>query len=186
MIRFLLVSILFTFAGSAWPDDVSDAIEQASDLYENGDTQQAISQLEFAAQLIRQQRGSGMQAFLPEALDGWTAEDASSTAAGAAMFGGGTAVERSYTDGSQRVKISMLTDSPMMQAFMMMFSNPAMVSAQGGKLQMIAGQRALVKPDGVTIVLQNTYLIQIDGNASQEDYIAYAGAVDFDGLKDFD
>ena len=50
---------------------------------------------------------------------------------------------------------------------------------------MIAGQRALVKPDGVTIVLQNTYLIQVEGSASEEDYVAYAGAVDFAGLQSF-
>ena len=83
------------------------------------------------------------------------------------------------------VTISILTDSPMMQAFMMMFSNPAIISAQGGTLQMIAGQRALVKQDGVTIVLQNTYLIQVEGSASKEDYIAYAGAIDFAGLRTF-
>ena len=185
MHRVFATLMLFTLASSAWADDVIDAIDQATDLYSNGQTQQAISQLEFAAQLIRQQRGRGIQAFLPEPLDGWSAEDANSSSAGAALFGGGTAVERSYSDGSNNVTIRILTDSPMMQAFMMMFSNPVIVSAQGGTLQMIAGQRALVKPDGVTIVLQNTYLIQVEGSASEEDYVAYAGAVDFAGLQSF-
>ena len=185
MYRVFAISILFTIACSAWGDDVIEAIEQATDLYESGQTQQAISQLEFAAQLIRQQRGSGLQAFLPEPLEGWSAEDANSSTSGIALFGGGTSVERSYSDGSKNVTIRILTDSPMMQAFMMMFSNPAIASAQGGALKMIAGQRALVNPDGITIVLQNTYLIQVEGNASSEDYVAYAGAIDFAGLRIF-
>ena len=61
-----------------------------------------------------------------------------------------------------------------------------MAASQGGSLQSIAGQQALVQPEEVTIVFQNTYLIQVQGNgATQDDLIAYAGAIDFDALADF-
>jgi hypothetical protein len=133
--------------------------------------------------MIRQQRGQGIQAFLPEPLDRWSVGDTSANTSGASIFGGGTAIEREYSNGSSTVTIRILTDSPMMQTFMMMFSNPMMLTAQGGSLQMINGQQAVVKPDGIMMVVQNTYLIQLEGSASIEDMTAYAEGIDLDGLK---
>ena len=180
-----LVCLGFTGGASAWADDVTDAVDQALALYADGQTQQAIAQLEFAAQLIRQQRGSGLQAYLPQPLSGWDAQAAESQSAGAAMFGGGTTATRDYSKGSSDITISIITDSPMMQSMMMLFSNPMILASQGGQLQMINGQQALVKEDGVTMVIQNTYLITIEGQASQADFVAYANAIDIDGLKNF-
>ena len=135
--------------------------------------------------MIRQVRGDELMAFLPEPLDEWTAGDATSASAGAAMFGGGTTVERTYHKGSKTVTARIITDSPMMQAMMMLFSNPIILASQGGSLQMIGGQQALVKPDGVTIIQNNTYLLQVDGDAQQADYVEYASGYDFDGLQTF-
>ncbi len=184
--RFIIAALVL-IATPVWADDVTDAIDQARDLYDDGQTQAAITQLEFAAQLIRQARGAGLQAFLPDALDDWTAEPPQSQSAGAAMFGGGTTVSRSYAKGSSNVEISIITDSPLLQSMMMMFSNPAMLAAQGGQLQMIQGQQAVLQANngGVMMVLNNTYLIQVQGNATDADYLAYANAIDIAGLLAF-
>ncbi len=184
--RFIIAALVL-LAAPVWADDVTDAIDQARDLYDDGQTQAAITQLEFAAQLIRQARGTGLQAFLPDALDDWTAEAPQSQSAGAAMFGGGTTVSRSYTKGGNNVEISIITDSPLLQSMMMMFSNPAMLAAQGGQLQMIQGQQAVLQANngGVMMVLNNTYLIQVQGNATDADYLAYANAIDIAGLLAF-
>lgn len=177
--------VLATASTAARADDVTDAIAQATTLYNDGQTQQAVTQLEFAAQLIRQQRGNDLAAFLPEPLDGWTAQAASANSAGAAMFGGGTTVERNYTQGNSNITVRIVTDSPLLSSMLMMFSNPMLMAAQGGTLQMIGGQQAVVKPDGVTMVVQNTYLIQVDGNATQDLFVAYANAIDYAGLQSF-
>ncbi|MDZ7582039.1 MAG: hypothetical protein U5R30_16000 [Deltaproteobacteria bacterium] len=68
---------------------------------------------------------------------GWKAEDAKSQSMGSAMFGGGVAAERSYVKGDSRVNVTIITDSPMMQAMMMMFSNPMMATSDGGKQEKI-------------------------------------------------
>ena len=179
------IIILLVLSPISRADDVTDAIDQAKALYEAGDTQAAITQLDFAAQLVRQHRGAGLQDYLPEPLDGWDAEDAESQSAGAAMFGGGTTAARNYTNGNQNVNVAIITDSPLLQSMMMLFSNPMILASQGGQLKMINGQQALVKPDGVTMVVNNTYLIQIDGNASPADFQAYASGIDIAGLKQF-
>ena len=184
-LRNCAVVALGLLALTARADDVTDAIDQARDLYDDGQTQAAITQLEFAAQMIRQARGASLAAFLPEPLDGWTAEAADVQSAGAAMFGGGTTVARSYQQAGQHVTISIITDSPLLQSMLMLFSNPVLMASQGGQLQMIQGQQALVKPDGVTMVLNNTYLVQVNGGASAADFVAYAGAIDLPGLLAF-
>ena len=103
------------------------------------------------------------------------------------MFGGGTTVSRSYSREGNSVEISIITDSPMLQSMMMMFANPAILAAQGGQLQMIQGQQAVLQPDGggVTMVLNNTYLVQVQGSAADADYLAYANAIDIAGLLAF-
>ena len=166
-------------------DDVTDAIEQASTFYDAGKTMEAINQLDYAAQLIRQARGNALEDFLPEPLAGWSAEEAESASAGSAMLGGGTTVSRNYTRGGATVSVSFVTDSPMLSMFMGFMSNPMIASSQGGKLQTIGGQQAMVNPEGVTMVVANRFLIQVQGSAEQADKIAYAKAINFDGLLSF-
>lgn len=179
--------LLLALATPTWADDVTDIIGKATALYKEGKTQQAVSQLEFAAQMIRQQRGSDMQSVLPEPLDGWTAEEASSSSAGAAMMGGGTTISREYRKGDDSLTISIITDSPMMQGMMAMFSSPMMAAAQGGKLKMINDNQALINEDGLTMVIDNNFLVQIsaDKGVDHDTMTAYAEAIDFEKLNSF-
>lgn len=176
-----LIMSLPTFA-----DEVEESVEQAMDLYKKGQAQQAITQLEYAAQLIRQQRGEGLKGFLPAALSGWKAEDAESQTAGAAMFGGGTSVSREYSKGDSSISISIVTDSPLLQSVMMMLSNPMMFQSQGAKLKMIKGQQVMLNKDGAMAVVNNTYLVQIDmGSGTEEDVLAYAKEIDYAGIGSY-
>lgn len=180
-------SVLFLMLPAlAFSDEVTDAIDQAKQLYSSGQTQQAITQLDYASQLIRQSRATDLQAFLPEPLDGWSAAAASSQAVGTAMFGGGTTAEREFSQDGKTVTVRILTDSPLMQSMMMMMANPMIATAQGGSLQLIGGQQAIVNPDGVQLVVANRFLVQVEGTgASQADMVAYAEAVDIQGLAGF-
>ena len=140
----------------------------------------------YASQLIQQKKGKALESFLPEPLTGWTAEDATSQVTGAAMFGGGVTVEREYRKGSSSITIQIITDSPIMQGVMMMFSNPMFAASEGGKLEKIGRQKAIVKFDpankdgDIKIVVANRFLVSIEGDGiTREDLKGYAKAIDY-------
>ncbi|MFQ5445017.1 MAG: hypothetical protein ACE5EK_10425 [Nitrospinales bacterium] len=116
--------LLFTFQ-PAYADDVTDSIMEALQQYKKGDLASAAGNLDYAAQLIRQKKGDQLQTLLPPPLPGWKAEDANSQAIGMAMLGGAVTASRKYRKGGSKVTVSIVTDSPMLQSIMMMFTNPA-------------------------------------------------------------
>lgn len=172
-------------------DEVLETIEQAVNLYKQGDFTGAAGNLDYAAQLVRQQKGGQLESFLPEALPGWTATDAQSSSMGAMFLGGGVSAERSYrkNDGDGSVKIVIFTDSPMLQPMMMMFTNPMIAASSGAKLETLAGQRAIVnfssgeRRGDVNVVVANRILVTLEGqNVEKEELVAYLEAIDFQGL----
>ncbi|MDD5393106.1 MAG: hypothetical protein PHE17_08825 [Thiothrix sp.] len=183
----LLPALCLALSASAWADDASDAIDKAAALYKEGKTQQAIAQLELATQFIRQQRAEAMQQVLPEPLDGWAAEEATSSSAGSAMLGGGSTIKRTYSKDDKNLSIEIMADSPMMQSMMAIFTNPMFgAAAQGGKVQMINGQQAILKDNGLMMVVDNTFMIQINAEKGMDaDLIAYANAIDLKKLSNF-
>ena len=74
-------------------------IKEATRQYEAGDYTGAASNLDYAAQLVRQQKSERMKALLPEPLPGWEGKEASAQALGAAILGGGVTVSREYKKG---------------------------------------------------------------------------------------
>lgn len=170
-------------------DEVIDAINQGLKNYKDGNYTEAVQNLDYAAQLIRQKKGGKLEDFLPEPLSGWTAEKAKSSAVSGAMFGGGVSAERSYRKGSSTVQIQIMADSPMLQGMMMMISNPMIASSDGAKLEQINGQKTMVKYDEanksgeLSIVVGNRYLIQVDGSdVTKEELKSYASKIDFKKL----
>ena len=186
-IRIALAIVLVLFFGAVGhADDVTDAIDEAVEFYKNGDYTQAAGNLDYAAQLIRQKKGGQLENVLPKALPGWTADDASSQAYGAAMMGGGVTAERRFAKGDSSITVNLSADSPMLQGMMIMMSNPMFATSDGGKMEKIAGQRAIVKytpssrTGNVNIVYGGRYLIAVEGNnVEKSDLVAYAEAVNF-------
>lgn len=184
----LCVSSMFALAARC--DEVTDTINEAVTQYNEGKFAEAAGNLDYAAQMIRQKRGGNLQKFLPRALDGWQAEEAKSESVAAAMFGGGLTAERRYTRNQDAVTVKIITDSPMLQSMMMLFQNPMLATADGGKISKIKDEKAIIKYHSsdktgeITIVVANRFLIQIDGDGvTEEEMMGYAGAMDFDGLK---
>jgi hypothetical protein len=186
-IRVLLAMVLvISFCAVGHADDVTEAVEEAMEFYKKGDFTQAAGSLDYAAQLIRQKKGGQLEDVLPEPLPGWTAEDASSQAYGAAMMGGGVTAQRSFSKDGSSVTVNVSADSPLLQGMIMMISNPMFATSDGGKLEKVAGHRAIVKytpssRDGnVNIVYASRYLIAVDGdNVEKSDLTAYAEAVNY-------
>jgi hypothetical protein len=207
MIRPLTLSLavaLAALASQAAADDVLDTINEGVAQYKAGRKAEAVQSLEYAANLIRQQKGESMAALLPKPLAGWKvdARDSDTQVTAGAIFGGGVTAQRTYVkpapatptsadgDGADaRVEITVTTDSPMMQSVMMMLGNPAMLGGSGGKMERIGGERALVKYDAqdksgeVTLAVANRFLVQVRGsNAALADIKAYTAGIDFKKL----
>jgi len=188
----LFISTLFITPGAVFADEITDSIEEAMEYYKEGDYVEATNSLDYASQLIRQKRGENLKAFLPEPLAGWSAEDVKSKAAGAGYLGGMISAKRKYKKDKSSVTIEIITDSPALQTMVMMFSNPAYASADGGKLTKIKRQKAIIKyhPSNkngeINIVVAKQYLVSVKGrNINQNDLVDYASAIDYKKLKKF-
>lgn len=183
----LLLTIAPIWLNPSYADDVTDAMEKALSTYKDGQSQQAISHLELATQLIRQQRATAMESVLPAPLTGWTADAPESSSVGAAMFGGGSTIKRNYHRDGQTLSIEIVSDSPMLQSVMGLLTNPMFGAAsQGGKIQMINGQQAIVKKDSIMLAVDKTFLITITGAESlSKDMLTYAQIIDLKKLATF-
>ena len=178
--------------GQPAQDDVLATIEQAVKQYKAGDLAGAASNMDYAAQLIRQKKSEKMKSLLPEPLAGWQAREANAQAMGTAVFGGGVTVSRKYTRGPATVEVEIVSDSPVLQSVMMMLNNPMFAGAGGGTLETIKGQRAIVKYNkgnhsgDVNIVVAGRFMVTVKGrNVQRQDLIGYAGAVDYQGLSKY-
>ena len=181
--------IILGFSAIALADDVEDYINEALTFYKDGQYSEAVSSLNFAEQLIQQKKSTGLEAFLPGPLAGWEAQTATSQAASSAMLGGGISAERQYSKGDSSIHIQIMADSPMLQGVMMMMSNPMFATSDGGKMERIGKQKAIVKFDpntqegDVQIVVANRFLVKVEGNGiTDNDLKDYAKAIDYDKM----
>lgn len=173
-------------APAAQADDVTDAIEEAVAAYEEGDFGYAQESLNFAAQLIAQMKTGTLADLLPDPLTGWEGSEVDTETMGAALFGGGSTATRNYTKESSFVSVQYTADSPLIAQMGAMFSNPAMIGASGGKLLRIGRQKAMIDEDGtIQFMVDNNVMVQIEGNAPEEDKVAYAKSIDLKALKDY-
>lgn len=171
-------------------DDVLTTVNEAVKQYKLGDFPGAISNLDYATQLIRQKRSKRMKALLPEPLSGWQAKPATSQALGTAVFGGGVTVSRDYyTDKGAVLSIEMVSDSPVLQSIMMMLSNPMFAGAAGGMIKTIKRQRAMIKYDEddrkgeINIVVDSRFMVTVKGHGvEKQTLLKFAESIDFDGL----
>lgn len=117
-IRVLTLSLLIAAASSppVRADEVTNQINEALTAYGRKDLPTAIAGLEAALNLMRQSRADTYGALLPAAIPGWTADDVETVSAGVAMVGGGTGASRKYHKGDDTVTVSILADSPLLQA----------------------------------------------------------------------
>ena len=186
-LRVVWLSVAFlVFCTPGYADDITVSINEALQYYKDGKYTDAVESLNYASRLIQQKKGEFLESFLPQPLSGWTAESATSESAGAAMFGGGVATQRQYRKGSSSVLIQIITDSPLLQGVMMMFSNPMFAASDGGKLERIGGEKAIVKFDPankngeIKIVVANRFLVSIEGTeVTREDLKGYASTIDY-------
>ncbi|WP_417909182.1 hypothetical protein [Candidatus Electronema sp. PJ] len=171
-------------------DDIIVTIEEALRQYRANDFAGAISNLDYAAQLIRQKKSERMKALLPTPLFGWLAKEPAAKFLGTAVFGGGSTVSRDYyTSVGAALSVEIVSDSPVLQSIIMMLNNPLFAGASGGNLQTVKQQRAIIKYNAndrsgeINIVVDSRFIVTVKGRAvDQSMLLAYAEAVDFEAL----
>lgn len=179
ILRIIVVALAVSTA--AWPvlaaDDITDAIEQARKAYQSGDLAGAKQSLDLASQLIGQKNAESFATLLPAPLSGWKAEKAQANAT--AFLGGASAATRTYTNAKgDTVEVSITGDSALIAQFGPMLANPAMAGAMG-KLVKIGNQRGIQTQDGdIMMMINNKFLINVQGSADAASKLAYAQAVD--------
>ncbi|MBV5318661.1 MAG: hypothetical protein JZU50_12740 [Desulfobulbaceae bacterium] len=186
----MLLIVLGSQSLHAAEDNVLSTIKEAVRQYQAGDYTGASSNLDYASQLVRQQKSEKMKALLPDPPSGWLAGEASAQALGAAILGGGVTVSRDYTKGSSSVSVEIVSDSPVLQSVLMMIKNPVFAGAGGGKLESLKGQRAIIKFDGnkksgeLYIVVASRFVVTIKGRqVAREDLLAFAELIDYRMLE---
>jgi len=170
-------------AVTAMADDITDAMDQARKAYQSGDLGSAKQSLDLASQLIGQKNADAFATLLPNALPGWKAEKAQTTALGAAGFGASTA-SRTYSNAKGgHVEVQISGDSAVVSQIATFLNNPAMAGAMG-KLVKVGSQRAIQDADGnIKMVVANKFLISVEGSADSAAKLAYGQAIDLAKLS---
>ena len=184
-IRLLAAAAVFVFAvlPARAADEVIDAIDQARKAYQSGNLGEAKQSLDLASQLIGQKNAEGFAALLPNALPGWKAEKTDTAAVGSTMFGASMATRRYINAKGEDIEIQITGDSAMIAPLAAVFANPQFAGAMG-KIVRIGNQRAIVTKDGdVQMMVNNKFLIAVNGSGSAADKLAYAQAVDVNKLS---
>jgi hypothetical protein len=190
----LVLAAALVPTGGVWAtseeDTVIRVIREATRQYETGDYTGAASNLDYAAQLVRQQKSEHMKSLLPEPLPGWQGQAPDGQALGSAIIGGGVTVSRDYLKGESTVSIEIVSDSPVLQSLLMMVNNPMFAGAGGGKLEMLKGQRAIIKYDEekkdgeMYVVVDSRVVVTIKGSRiERRDLLAYGEVIDYQRLE---
>lgn len=187
---FLAAAIVLSAQPLLAEDNVLSTIKEAIRQYQAGDYTGASSNLDYASQLVRQQKSEKMKGLLPPAPAGWRAGEASAQALGAAILGGGVTVSRDYTKGASVVSVEIVSDSPVLQSVLVMINNPMFAGAGGGKLETVKGQRAIIKYENTKtsgelyIVVAQRFVVTIKGRqVAREDLLAFAEIMDYRVLE---
>jgi hypothetical protein len=186
-VRILLVALLAvaTPLSLARADDVTDQIHEALTAYGKKDLPTAIAGLQAALNLLRQMRADVYGSLLPAPPQGWTADNVETIAAGLAMAGGGTGASRKYHKGDAEVTVSILADSPLLQA-MSALASSGLAALTGARTEIVNGRRTLyMKEDGAyTSFIGDRVLVRVEGKDQPEDTLKrFLAAVNFDAVE---
>ena len=133
ILRIAACASLVSLSGVCFADEVTENLDTAKAAYESAKYSEAITALDYAGSLIRQKKGEAVVKLLPAAPKGWTAEEAESESSSSSMMGGIVGAKRVYrrAEGEGRVTIQIQSDSPLLQTYGMMFSNPMLLTSSG-------------------------------------------------------
>ena len=179
--------LLLAYGVPATADEVTNQINQALQSYGKHDLKAAASALDAAATLIRQMQTQAWKRLLPKPAAGWSAEKAEGSALSPAVFGGALTVSRKYRKGNAVVTVSIVANSPMVQAMAAFLTGSLGTMLGAGDLVIIGGRRVLhsKNDNSYQTLVAKTVLVKVEGNPSTKDadLRQYIGAIDFAAVK---
>jgi hypothetical protein len=179
----LAVALSAALAGAALADDVSDAIEAGRKAYADGELAKAKEALGLASQLIGQKHAEAYAKMLPAPLAGWKADEVEITAVASAGYGASSALRRYENPAGDQIEVQISSDSAVIAQFAAMMAAREVVGAMG-KIVTVGSARALQSVDGdLHIAVGSQFIIAVQGNASVNDKLAYARAIDLAALS---
>ncbi len=186
----ILCSLVST---AAYADEISDQITAGLEAYKEQDYKTALEELKFVTAQIQQLNQDEMQKLLPQPLEGWTEKEGNNrdNQVAMSMMGGGTTMKKEFQRGKERVTVSVLANSPMMQMMTMMMKNPAMMAGQKNtKPYRYKKAKGMIKKDKkkteISLVLAGQILVQVTGKKLEDEAVLkqYLEQLDFAKLKD--
>lgn len=181
-----IISFASVMATASLADEVTEVVGDAMEAYADGDIKGAMSDLEFAVQLLSQMASAGLERYLPELQDGWEMELDRDSGAAMAMFGGGTFAKGIYTnDDGARFEIEIMAGGIMVSSMGALFGSTAMLASKG-KLIRIQRQKFSVGDGEITGMVGDKVLIQItSSDVDEEVLLSHLKSIDLKALADF-
>ena len=180
---------LTLFSQNSFSDNVLKTIDEAKNLYKKGSFSEAQASLEDATTFIQQKRGNELKNNLPQALKGWIEKESKLQTVGQKIFGGGLTVYKRYNKGRSEIKVSLITDSPIIQTYLGMFSG-AFLNNGGELIRETRNKKGKLKfnpsrkKGNLFSIIDNRYLLKIEGRKIEKsDLLSYFKAVDFKKFK---
>ncbi len=165
-------------------DEIEDTISEALAKYKAGELSGSGGSLQYALNLLNEQKSKKVLEFIPASIDGWKGDEGKADSHG--MLGGGFSVTRKFTNDKQNAEVTITMDSPIIQQMIGMLSNPMFAGQMGLKMRDIGGEKAMVNPKNgeLSLVINSTILVQVKGRElNEEDLLKLAKGLDIDGLK---
>jgi hypothetical protein len=196
MKKAFVVCALFTgwallAASMALADDITDQLERGVKLYKEGKYGEALGEIDFASAQIRQKKADTFAAVFPD-VAGWTGDKADTQAMAKALLGGGITASRNYKRDKDRVKMEVISDSPLLQSMAMVLNNPMLMQGgQGAKPVRVGDERAMLQTSNnraeLQLMVESKVLVKVEANAgdkSEEVAKEFAGRLDLKKLKE--
>ena len=188
--KLLLTVVLLICSSFSLADNVLNTLSDAKSYYKNKKFKEAQTALEDATTLIQQKRGKSLQETLPKALSGWTENQSKLQAVGKGMFGGALTVFKRYKKGRSQIKVSVITDSPIIQSYLGAFSNTFLNAGGGELIRESSTKKGHLKYQenrrrgNLSSIIDNRFLLKIEGRqVDKKHLLSYFKAIDFKKIK---
>ncbi len=188
----LLAALILLSAAVVQADEITDQLERGIKLYKEGKYGESLNEIDFASAQIRQKKADTFAKAFPDPPAGWTADKADTQAIAKALFGGGITASRGYKQDKNRVKMELITDSPLLQSMAMVINNPMLMqSGQGTKPIRVGDERGMLQVHNnraeLQLIVDGKVLVKVEANAgdkSEEVAKEFAGRLDMKKLKE--
>lgn len=144
----ILVALAMTLAApAAHAEKVLDSMRKAETAYKDGRLSTASRELQYALGALGKALADAYTGTVPDAPDGWTAQNPRGRAQAIGAMGYGVTVERRYREDGGRgtATAQLIVDNPMIQAMGAMFANPALAQNAGYDRLQVQGQEAMIR-----------------------------------------